>query len=39
MLSTESNREPRGWKLPGSTWTLPAVTGLLVLLAVVAALA
>jgi hypothetical protein len=39
MLRTETNRESRSWKLPGSTWALPAITGLLVLLAVAAALA
>jgi len=39
MLNRESHYERRNWKLPGTTWALPAITGLLVLLAVATALA
>jgi hypothetical protein len=39
MLTNNGQREVRKWKLPGATWALPAITGLLALLAVAAALA
>ena len=39
MLSSDSHYERRNWKLPGTIWALPAITGLLVLLAVATALA
>jgi hypothetical protein len=39
MLSNNSHCEYGDRKLPGSSWTLPAITGFLVLLAVAAALA
>jgi hypothetical protein len=39
MLNGNSHREFGSWKLPRATWALPAITGLLVLLALAAALA
>jgi len=39
MLSSSGHPERGKWKLPSSSWALPAITGFLVLLAVAAALA
>jgi hypothetical protein len=39
MFSSDSHQDARKWRLPVSSWALPAITGLLVLLAVAAALA
>lgn len=39
MLSSKTYRDSGKWKLPRATWALPAITGLLVLLALAAALA
>gem|GEM_PF-5028072 len=39
MLSSSGHPERGNWKLPSSSWALPAITIFLVLLAVAAALA
>jgi hypothetical protein len=39
MFSSDSHYERPNWKLPRSSWALPAITGLLALLAVATVLA
>jgi hypothetical protein len=39
MFDSDSHYERRDWKLPRSSWALPAITVLLALLAVAAILA
>jgi hypothetical protein len=39
MFSSDSHYERHNWKLPRSSWALPAITGLLALLAVATVLA
>jgi hypothetical protein len=39
MFGSDSHDERQNWKLPRSSWALPAITGLLALLAVAAILA
>jgi hypothetical protein len=38
MLSTDNTQERANWKLPGSSWALPAITFFLMLLALTSAL-